>query len=160
MRLALEAGYEQVEAALLASTLPGAHDHDEWRHNDPPPIPPMTANQALQLLHLHAKTVHLQEEPPHIKRRRGESSEAHSYRLTAMYEARQARDREAFDLAEAARNERGEPTLTNPYPTPNPIRLPALDQVTGWSKADPTKVPYDSSVALFGGWRLKDWKGA
>ncbi|MBC3943045.1 hypothetical protein [Sphingomonas albertensis] len=159
MRLALELGYEQVEAALLASILPGAHDHDEWRHNDPPPIPPMTANQALQLLHLHAKTVHLQEEPPHIKRRRGESSEAHSYRLSAMYEARQARDREAFDLAEAARNERGEPTLTNPYPAQNPVRLPALDQVTGWSKADPTKVAHDPNVALFGGWRLKGLKG-
>ena len=64
MRLALAAGYEQVESALIAGFLPGAHDHDAWRHNDPPPIPPMTANQALQLLHLHAKTVHLQEEPP------------------------------------------------------------------------------------------------
>ncbi len=156
MRLALEAGYESVESALLAGTLPGSHEHDEWRHNDPPPIPPMTANQALQLLHLHARTVHLQEEPPHIKRRRGESSEAHSYRLTAMYEARQALEREAFDIAEAARNERGEPTLTNPYPIANPVRLPALDQVTGWSKADPTKVPHDPDVALFGGWRLKD----
>jgi len=160
MRLALELGYEQVESALLAGTIPGAHDHDGWRHNDPPPIPPMTANQALQLLHLHAKMVHLQEEPPHIKRRRGESGEAHSYRLTAMYEARQARDREAFDLAEAARNERGEPTLTNPYPAPRPVRLPALDQVTGWSKADPTKTPHDPDVALFGGWRLRDRKGA
>lgn len=158
MRLALEAGYEQVESALLAGSLPGAHDHDAWRHNDPPPIPPMTANQALQLLHLHNRTVHLQCEPDHIRRRRGESSEAHSYRLSAMYEARQARAREDFDLAEAARNERGEPTLTNPYPEPSPIRLPALDQVTGWSKADPTKVPHDPSVALFGGWRLKGWK--
>ncbi len=159
MRLALAAGYQTVESALIAGSLPGAHDHDEWRHNDPPPIPPMTANQALQLLHLHAKTVHLQEEPPHIKRRRGESSEAHSYRLTAMYEARQARAREAFDIAEAARNERGEPTLRNPYPMPTPVRLPALDQVTGWSKADPTKVPHDPSVALFGGWRSKGQEG-
>ena len=156
MRLALAAGYESVEFALLAGTLPGSHDHDEWRHNAPPPIPPMTANQALQLLHLHNRTVHLQEEPPHIKRRRGESSDAHSYRLTAMYEARQARDREAFDLAEAARNERGEPTLTNPYPAPRTVHLPALDQVTGWSKADPTKTPHDPDVALFGGWRLRD----
>ena len=64
MRLALAAGYEQVESALLAGSLPGAHDRDAWRHNDPPPIPPMTANQALQLLHLHARTVHLQGEPP------------------------------------------------------------------------------------------------
>ena len=158
MRLALAAGYEQVESALIAGFLPGAHDHDAWRHNDPPPIPPMTANQALQLLHLHNRTVHLQDEPPHIKRRRGESSEAHSYRLTAMYEARQALDREAFDLAEAARRERGEPTLRNPYPAPRAVHLPALDQVTGWSKADPTKTAHDASVALFGGWRLKGQK--
>ncbi len=157
MRLALERGYEQVESALLAGTLPGSQEHDAWRHNDPPPIPPMTANQALQLLHLHNRTVHLQEEPPHIKRRRGESSDAHSYRLSAMYEARQARAREAFDIAEAARNERGEPTLVNPYPAPKPVRLPALDQVTGWSKANLTKKPHDPDVALFGGWRLKDW---
>ncbi len=153
MRLALAAGYETVESALIAGSLPGTHDHDEWRHNDPPPIPPMTANQALQLLHLHARTVHLQEEPPHIKRRRGESSEAHSYRLSAMYEARQALDREAFDIAEAARRERGELTLMNP----NSPKLPALDQVTGWSKADPTKVLRHPDTALFGGWRLEDW---
>ena len=76
-----------------------------------------------------------------------------------MYEARQALDRKAFDLAEATRNERGEPTLTNPYPAPRAVHLPALDQVTGWSKADPTKVAHDPSIALFGGWRLKGRKG-
>lgn len=155
MRLALELGYERLAAALISGSLPDSHDHDEWRHNDPPPIPPMTADQALQLLHLHAKTVHLQEEPPHIKRRRGESGEAHSYRLTAMYQARMAHDREAFDRAEAAHRERGEPTLHNP----NPPTLPALDQVTGWSRADPTKVPHHPGVALFGGWRAKDREG-
>ena len=76
MRLALAAGYESVEFALLAGTLPGSHDHDEWRHNAPPPIPPMTANQALQLLHLHNRTVHLpggatahQTPPRRIERR-------------------------------------------------------------------------------------------
>ena len=74
MRLALAAGYETVESALIAGSLSGSHDHDEWRHNAPPPIPPMTADQSLQLLHLHARTVHLQQEPPQIKRRRGESS--------------------------------------------------------------------------------------
>ena len=153
MRLALAEGYQRLEFALIASASPGSHDHDDWRHNDPPPIPAMTPEQALQLLHLHAKTVHLQEEPPHIKRRPGESSDAQSYRLSAMYEARQARAREAFDVAEAARRERGEPRLHNP----NPPRLPALDQVTGWSKADPTKAPHNPNVALFGGWRLKDW---
>jgi hypothetical protein len=36
--------------------------------------------------------------------------------------------------------------------------LPQLDQVTGWSKADPAQVPHNPDRALFGGWRLKDWK--
>ena len=37
--------------------------------------------------------------------------------------------------------------------------LPALDQVTGWSKADPAKPRHDSNRALFGGRRLKDREG-
>jgi hypothetical protein len=31
-----------------------------------------------------------------------------------------------------------------------------LAQVTGWSKADPTKAPHDARRALFGGWRMAD----
>ena len=36
------------------------------------------------------------------------------------------------------------------------IVLPDLAQVTGWSRADPAKVPHDPRRALFGGWRLED----
>ncbi|MGQ0588406.1 MAG: hypothetical protein ACT4N8_02585 [Sphingosinicella sp.] len=36
--------------------------------------------------------------------------------------------------------------------------IPSLEQVTGWSKADPKKGKHDPDRALFGGWRLKDWK--
>lgn len=36
--------------------------------------------------------------------------------------------------------------------------MPDLAQVTGWSKADPTKTPHDAGRGLFGGWRIGDWK--
>lgn len=61
----------------------------------------------------------------HIKRRRGESSEAHSYRLAAMYEANQQRQREAYEVAEAARRERDERSAFEPDA---PV-LPDLAQV-------------------------------
>jgi hypothetical protein len=154
MRLALETGYERLEMALLEAADPGSYRDDAWRHNDPPPIPQMSAGEALQLLHLHQKEVRLQAEPPHIKRRRGESGEAHSFRLAAMYKLEQQRQREAFDIAEAERRARGEPHLFGPEILP----LPALDQVKGWSKADPAKRGQDRERPMFGGWRIGDWK--
>ena len=155
MRLALETGYEQLEMALLAAADPASYRDDAWRHNDPPPIPRLSAGEALHLLHLHQKEVRLQAEPEHIKRRRGESGEAHSVRLAAMYEAEQQRAREAFDVAEAERRAAGEPHLFGPKTLP----LPALDQVKGWSKADPEKRGQDRERPMFGGWRIGDWKG-
>lgn len=151
MRLALETGYDRIELALLESFAADAHADDAWRRNDPPPIPPMTPAQALQLLYLHQKEARLWSEPDYVRRRPGESREAHSFRLAAMHEARRQRDREAFDIAEAERRAAGGPSPFEPAPPP----LPALDQVTGWSTADPAKPPHDPRVALFGGWRLK-----
>jgi len=129
-RMALERGYERIEQALLAGSRPDAHRDDAWRHNDPPPIPPMTVNQALQLLYLHQKEARLRAEPPHLKRRRGESGEAQSYRMAEMYKEGLRRAREAFEVAEAARRDRGEPCMADQMST-----LPDLSQVTGWSKA-------------------------
>lgn len=129
MRLALEMGYERLEGALIESIAPGSYADDAWRHNDPPPIPPMTADQALRLLSLHQKEARLLAEPGHIKRRRGESSEAHAYRLGAMYEAAQQRGREAFALAEAARRAARERQSCAHEPEA-PV-LPDLGQVTG-----------------------------
>jgi hypothetical protein len=149
MRLALRMGYERLEMALVESWSPASHADDEWRHNDPPPIPPMTANQALQLLYLHQKEARLLAEPAHIKRRRGESKEAHSFRMSAMYEARLERDRETFAVAEAERRERGEPHVFGPKPP----RLADLAQVTGWSRAKGEESP-EQDRALFGGRRL------
>ncbi|QDZ06356.1 hypothetical protein FPZ24_01785 [Sphingomonas panacisoli] len=150
-RLALEMGYERLKMALLESTLAESFADDDWRRNDPPAIPPMTANQALQLMYLHQKEVHTLNEPPHLKRRRGESREAHSFRLAAMYEAGLEEARLKYRIAEAERLARGEPT----YHRWAPGELPDLSQVTGWSKAK-GKPPTDPTRALFGGWRLED----
>src|SRR5206468_11404768 len=49
MRMALRRGYEALELGLVESGLPASHEHGDWRHNDPPAMPPMTVNQALQL---------------------------------------------------------------------------------------------------------------
>jgi hypothetical protein len=158
MRLALEQGYARLEMALLESWRPESHADDAWRHNDPPPIPPMSANQALQLLYLHQKEARLIAEPDHIKRRKGESNEARSFRLSAMYEARLQRDREAFEVAEAARRARGEPGRWEETPP----ALPDLAQVTGWSNAKPRGAgegEAEADRALFGGRRLGDLEG-
>ena len=82
-------------------------------------------------------------------RRTGDAREA------AMYEADQQRAREAFDIAEAERRAAGEPSPFGPKLLP----LPALDQVTGWSKAGPVKRPPDRERPMFGGWRVGEWEG-
>jgi hypothetical protein len=161
MRLALQLGYDRLEMALIETGMPDSHEHDDWRSNDPPAIPPMTASQALQLMYLHQKEARLLGEPSYLKRRRSESREAHSLRLAEMWEAREQRAREEFEVAEAARMARGEPPWG---PAGEDVRrasegrvvLPDLAQVTGWSRADPTKAPHDEGRALFGGWRIED----
>ncbi len=178
MRMALSQGYDQLELALCESRMPGAHEHDDWRHNEPPAIPPMTVNQALQLLYLHQKEARLLAEPDYLRKRRGESDAAHCFRLAAMWEERARREREAFAVAEAERRERGEPAWgpagaavrreldargpstsyagSPPLHLQGRISLPDLAQVTGWSKADPKKVPHHPDRALFGWWRIED----
>ena len=109
MRLALKQGYEALELALIEGGMPGSHEHDDWRHNDPPAMPPMSVNQALQLMYLHQKAALLVDEPTPMRRRRGESNEARNERLALMSEARDRRAREEFEVAEVERWERGEP---------------------------------------------------
>jgi hypothetical protein len=156
LRLALARGYDALEGALLEAAMPASHEQDEWRHNEPPAMPPVSANQALQLMYLHQKEARLLREPEHLKRRKGESRAAHSERLTAMAEERDRRAREAFEIAEAERWERGLPAWG---PAGEEVRrrlgLPDLAQVTGWSRAYAAKAPHDPTRALFGGWRLE-----
>ena len=153
MRMALEMGYERIEMALLENMDPRSYGDDDWRHNDPPPIPPMTVDQALQLLYLHQKEVRLGT-PDALRRRPGEPKEAMRMRLVLMSEERDRRAREAFDVAEAERRAQGRPS---PFGLKPPV-LPDLAQVTGWSKASGA-APYHEGVALFGGWRVADMKG-
>jgi hypothetical protein len=84
LRMALKRGYEALELALMESSLPASHDHDEWRHNDPPAVPPMSVNQAMQLMYLHQKNVLQLDEPDYLKRRRGEPHALHMERLAQM----------------------------------------------------------------------------
>ena len=170
LRLALKRGYEALEMALHEAGLPGMHEHSDWRHNEPPAMPPMSVNQALQLMYLHQKAALLLDEPTPMRRRRGESNEARNERLTLMAQARDQRAREEFEVAEAERWARGEPAWG---PAGEEVRarlglgprlrgdddqglgLPDLAQVTGWSRADSAKVR-DPTRALFGGWRIGD----
>jgi len=158
MRLALQRGYEALELALMESTLPASHEHDEWRHNEPPAIPPMSASQALQLMYLHQKEARLIAEPDYLKRRRGESRAVHLERLARMAEERDRLAREAFEVAEAERRARGERTPLQDAEE-RLFGLPDLAQVIGWSRADPAKEPHGDS-ALFGGWRIEDMEKA
>ena len=153
-RLALQEGYDRLELALLAAGLPESFEDDHWRHNDRPEMPPMTPNQALQLMYLHQKEARLWTTPVPDRLRPGETWQARSVMMGMIHEARMERDREAFRIAEAERLARGEQT----YQEWGPGELPDLAQVTGWSKASGA-AGVDESRALFGGWRLGDMKG-
>jgi hypothetical protein len=163
MRMALETGYERIEMALIESFDPESCRDDGWRSNDPPPIPPMNAAQAIQLLYLHQKEARLWDERPDRRRRRGEDSAQYSARLARKWRAEKAADREGYEVVRALRDGGGAPAGLE---APRPV-LPALEQVTGWSKAarraDDASAGAESPTptgapALFGGWRLEDWR--
>jgi hypothetical protein len=144
-RLALETGYVRLEAAAIMAVDPESHEDDAWRDNDPPPIPPMTASQALQLLFLHRESVRQGWVEP--RPRRGESDAVYIERLRASWMTDQARTAEREALRRALEREEEAPPELPP--------LPALDQVRGWSRAS-GRPPYHPGVALFGGWRIGD----
>lgn len=156
-RLALETGYIRLEAALLGGWMPDGRADDAWQHNDPPPIPPMSAAQALQLLFLHQKEARLWTTPEPLRKRRGETNEARVMRLTLVHEARTQRQREIYEIAERARRERRNAAAPCSH-EPAPPVLPDLSQVTGWSKAS-GKPAFDEDRALFGGLRIGDERG-
>ncbi|MDB5679728.1 hypothetical protein [Sphingomonas bacterium] len=150
-QLALEMGYERLKMALHESAQVESFADDDWRRNDPPAMPPMTVNQALQLMYLHQKEARLGRTPDPMRQRPGETPDVVSKRLALLYEAGQERRRMQFRIAEAERLARGQPTHFDWAPG----ELPDLSQVTGWSRAG-GKPATDPSRALFGGWRLGD----
>ena len=176
-RLALQRGYEQLECALLATASVASSEHDGWRHNDPPPVPPMTANQALQLLYLHQKEARLWAERPDMYARcPGEATEQWSKRRAGNYIAELAREAEDSQLARVAK---AGGLKRAGFEVPAPA-LPDLAQVKGWSRAkkqpalpaeppelergdfavppapDPANGQHHPDTAMFGGWRLGD----
>lgn len=158
MRLSLKIGWDRLECALLAAGLPESHEDDAWREEHAlPPIPPMTPEQALQLLWLHDKSVNQGWDKPHRRKRRGESWETYTERLRAMWTAEKSREAEDEALRRAARYESSGDWRHEDEPAPPP-NLPPLAQVTGWSKAQKIKVVYHKGRALFGGWRLDNWE--
>jgi hypothetical protein len=154
MRLALRTGFERVEAAALMAGLPQSYADDAWRHNAPLPIPAMTPSQALQLLCLHDKSVYQSWEKPHRRQRRGESEETYTERLRAMRMVEERRKAEDEAVARASREEGAGAVQGAAGQSGGVPLLPALDQVTGWSRAQ-GKPPHDPEVGMFGGWRLE-----
>jgi len=156
MRLALKMGWDRLECIALAASPPESWADDEWRSRAPAPIPPMTADQAIQLLCLHDKSVNQGWDRPHRRKRRGEPWETYTERLRAMWTCEKRQEAEDAALRRAAQYETtGDWRFADEAPPPE---LPPLEQVTGWSKADPGKKPHHPERALFGGWRLDDWK--
>lgn len=157
MRMALTTGYDRVELALVDSFDPESCRDDGWRVNDLPPIPPMSPGTAIQLMVLHHKTARLWAERPDCRRRRGEDTESHSLRLHRKWRAAKAADREGYEVISAIADGGAAPEKLE-HPRPD---LPALEQVTGWSKAVPPEdwrfTPARGRSALFGGWTLEDW---
>jgi hypothetical protein len=154
-RIALKMGHERLECAMLQAAMPESQRHDAWRRNDPPPIPPLTADQALALLCRHSKSVELGWDMPHRRRRRGEPWETYTERLRAMWTAEKRREAEDDAVARALRwEETGSWRREDEAP---PLPVPPLALVTGWSKAS-GRPPHHEGVPLFGGWRIGDMK--
>lgn len=101
MRMALQVGYERLEFALIRGFTAGSHEDDAWRHNDPPEIPPMSPEQALQQLTLHEKEAKLWSTRPWEKKRRGETTDQWSARMATITRARQRREYEDAEVARA-----------------------------------------------------------
>jgi hypothetical protein len=101
MRMALQVGYERLEFALIRGFTAGSHEDDAWRHNDPPEIPPMRPEQALQQLTLHEKEAKMWSTRPWEKPRRGETTEQWSARMATITRARQRREYEDAEVARA-----------------------------------------------------------
>ena len=153
MRLALRMGWQRLEMAALAAAHPRNHGHDHWRTAKEAPMPPLSWDQAFQLLCLHEKSVHQSWEQPHRRRRRGESDAVYVERLRAMWRAEKAREGEEEALRRAARYEAS--GSWRHADEPPPPELPPLERVTGWSRAG-GKAGRHGRLALFGGWRIGD----
>jgi hypothetical protein len=148
-KISLTIGYDRLESAAMERMLQTLHGNPAWladalAHN---PLPPMSFDQAFQLLCLHRNTVRLDGDRPPGRRPRVEHQPAAA--IAAISRNIDAIERSArFEQTGSWRHAHEAP----------PPALPPLHQVTGWSRADPAKVKHNPKLALFGGWRIEDWE--
>jgi hypothetical protein len=145
-KISLEIGYDRLYWALDESFTAGLSPIPERDYGDDP-LPPMTFDQAIQQVCFHRNTAELQgrlrdrrrstREPP-IEAVRDEVLA----RLGALRRAKNYEETGSWRFAHEQR----------------PAPLPPLHLVTGWSRADPAKIKHDPKLALFGGWRIGDWR--
>jgi hypothetical protein len=161
-RLALVQGWERLQWAAMAAAAPGSGDYDRWTREEAPALPPMGAGEAMQLLYLHQKSVKLGTGEAYRRRRRGEPWETYTARVRAMWEEGKARGAEDAALAEAAGARAARYAASGSWRLSSeaePLPLPPLELVTGWSRAS-GRAPHHPGVALFGGWRIGDMNAA
>jgi hypothetical protein len=146
MSEALLIGYERVEGALFQSVdlMAGPRQgetRDDWleRVGDCP-LPPMSVDQAVQLLAMHRRTC-----------RDGWDHREARYVAASAEEVCRAIE---AGLARLKPPVPAKPSWRQADRAPPPP-VPPLDRVTGWSKADPARPKHNPKLALFGGWRIK-----
>lgn len=149
MKISLNIGYDRIEYAAMERMLETLHGGPAWLGQAlaDNPLPPMTWDQAFQTLCLHRNTVRLDGDRPPGRRPRIEHNPAE-----AMFVI--GRNIDAIERA-AHYEETGSWRFAHEA---SPPKLAPLHQVTGWSKADPAKVRHNPKLALFGGWRIGDWR--
>jgi hypothetical protein len=154
MRLALRMGWERLEAAGLAAAEAGSHSSDRWRQcAELAPIPPLSWDQAFQLLCLHDRRVNQGWDQPHRRRPRGESDEVYVERLRAMWTVKKRVEAEEEAVRRAERFEASGSWRHEDEPPPP--ELPPLETVTGWSTASGGAGRHGDR-AMFGGWRIAE----
>ena len=150
MKEAHSIGYERVQCALYQSfdLMAGpeyGETRDDWRERiGDCPLPAMSVDQAIQLIAMHRRTC-----------REGWEHREARYRVAGNDEVRRALE---AALARVGQLHPAEAVQSwRPAGEAPPPPLPPLQSVTGWSKAS-GRPKHNPNRALFGGWRIGDWK--
>jgi hypothetical protein len=148
-RIALRIGYDRLEHAAMERTLQaigmdGGDPHWLAGLLADNPIPPLSFDQAFQLLCLHRNSVRQDGDRPPGRRARIQHDPVAAF--AAISRNIDAIERSArFESSGSWRHEDEAP----------PPTLAPLETVTGWSRAS-GRPPHHEGVALFGGWRIAD----
>jgi hypothetical protein len=148
-KISLTIGYDRLEYAAMERMLETLHGNPAWLTDalTGNPLPPMSFDQALQLLCLHHNKARLDgDRPPGRRPRREHNPAAAMFAIGRNIDAIRRAGR--FEQTGSRRHAH----------EAEPPRLPPLHLVTGWSKADPAKVKHNPKLALFGGWRVDGWR--